>query len=67
MANNAKRALYQLIISQLNDDGFSAVAQSLSDVTMIPPSSSIPQNRLDQVFFQHLDNSIFFQENLTIL
>ena len=44
-----KRQLYQLIISQLNDDGFSSVAQSLSDAAMIPPPSGIPTNKLDQV------------------
>ena len=47
----ANRNLYQLIISQLADDGYYTVAQQLSNLTMIPCPKNIPENRLSQVGF----------------
>ena len=41
--------LYQLIISQLRDDGFVSAAAAVSSSTMIPPPNDVPKNRLQQV------------------
>ena len=43
------RALYRLIISQLRDDGFGAIATTLSERTRIPAATDIPTNQLAHV------------------
>ena len=47
--------LYQLIISQLKDDGFTTAAQAVTSATMVPPpTENYTKGRLEKVkFFQN--------------